>query len=123
MHPGLTKTFSAGGAIARRRLVRLSADNAVVQASAAADFVIGVSDMSADVPSGGRVDVRLTGVVEVEAGGAVTRGQLLVADANGRVVDAAPGAGANVRTIGWAFASGVNGDIVDVFLAPSRPQG
>lgn len=123
MHPGLTKTFTAGGAIPRRRLVKFSADGIVVLATAAADLVIGVSDMSADVALGERVDIRLTGVAEVDAGGACTRGQLLVSDANGKVVDAAPVAGANVRAIGFPIVSAVNGDIVDVFLSPSRPQG
>ncbi len=123
MHPGFTKTFAAGGAIPRRRFVKFSADGVVVLATAATDFIIGVSDMSADVAQGGRVDVRMTGVAEVDAGGACTRGQLLTSDANGKAVDAAPAAGANVRTAGFPIVSAVNGDIVDVFLSPSRPQG
>lgn len=123
MHPGFTKTFVAGGAIPKRRFVKFSADGVVVLAAAAADLIIGVSDMSADVANGERIDVRMSGVAEVDAGGACTRGQLVTSDANGKAVDVAPAAGANVRSAGFPIVSAVNGDIVDVFLAPSRPQG
>ncbi|MFN3858415.1 MAG: capsid cement protein [Caulobacter sp.] len=123
MHPGLTKTFTAGGAIAKRRIVKLSADFTVVQGAAAADAIIGVSDMSADVASGGRVDVRLTGVAEVDAGGNITRGGLVVSDANGKAVAAAPAAGANVRVLGIALVSAVSGDVLDVLLAQGSHQG
>ena len=123
MHPGFTKTFNAGAAISRRRIVKFSADGIAIQSSAAADLHVGVSDMSADVANGERVDVRMSGVAEVDAGGACTRGQLATSDANGKAVDIAPGAGANVRAIGMFMTSAVNGDVVDVFLFPSRPQG
>jgi hypothetical protein len=123
MHPGLTKTFTAGGAITKRRLVKLSADGTVVQSAAVGDFHIGVSDMSADVASGGRCDVRLTGVPEVEAGGNIVRGALLTSDASGRAVTAAPAAGANNRIIGFALQSAVLGDIIDVVLAQGSTQG
>ena len=123
MQPGLTKTFTAGGAIPRRRFVKFSADGVVVLAAAATDLIIGVSDMSADVAQGERVDVRMTGIAEVDAGGGCTRGQLLTSDANGKAVDVAPAGGANVRSAGFPIVSAVSGDIVDVFLVPSRPQG
>jgi hypothetical protein len=123
MHPGFTKTFNTGGAVAKRRVVKFSADGVVVQSAAAADLHVGVSDMSFDIASGARADVRMSGVAEVDAGGACTRGQLATADANGKAVDIAPGAGANVRAFGMFMTSAVNGDVVDVFLFPSRPQG
>lgn len=123
MHPGLTKTFTAGGAIAKRRIVKLSADHTVVQGAAATDSLIGVSDMSANVASGGRCDVRLSGVVEIDAGGNISRGALVTADADGKAVAAAPAQGVNNRVIGWALTSAVSGDVVDVFIAPSSMQG
>ena len=85
--------------------------------------MIGVSDMSADVASGGRCDVRLSGVAEVDAGGTITRGALITSDASGKAVAAAPATGVNNRVIGFALASAVSGDIVDVFLTPSTLQG
>lgn len=123
MHPGFTKTFNTSTAVPRRRVVKFSADGVVALSVAAADLHVGVSDMSADVALGERIDVRMTGIAEVDAGGVCTRGQLATADANGRVVDIAPGGGVNVRALGMFMASAVNGDIVDLFLFPSRPQG
>lgn len=124
MTPGLTKTFTAEAAVTRRRIVKFGAtDGSVLQGAAATDALIGVSDMSADVALGARCDVRLTGIAEVEAGGNITRGGPVTADANGKAVAAAPAAGVNNRTVGFAMASAVNGDIVDVFLTPGSIQG
>jgi hypothetical protein len=123
MHPGLTKTFTAGGAIPKRRLVKLSADGVMVVGAAATDLLMGVSDMSADVASGDRVDVRLSAVAEVELGATVTRGNCCTSDSVGRGVQAAPGAGVNNRYVGFFLQSGVVGDIVDVLLDPGVIQG
>jgi hypothetical protein len=123
LNPTQTINYKTGGAIAAYRIVRHgSADDTVVQASAATDAVFGVST---SVPSAAndRCCVIEQGIAEVEYGGTVTRGQQLVADAQGRAVAAAPSAGANVRTIGIAQESGVVGDIGSVKLAPGSLQG
>lgn len=135
-NPGLTKTFVAGGAIAKRRIVAFGAgDGLVVQAQAATDALIGVA-ADLDAASGARVDVHLSGVVEVEFGGTVTRGALVSADATGKAVaatrhthsenaagtytqDATTGAGSTGRVIGVAMASAVAGDIAGVLLSPN----
>jgi len=118
MNPGLTKTYKTGGAVAKRRIVKFASDFTVVQSAAAGDLHVGVSDMSADVASGDRCDVRRTGIVEVVAGGGVTRGQSATSDANGKAVNCIPAAGESARAIGVFEASGVDGDIVDLLLAP-----
>ena len=119
---GLTKTLIAGAAVAARRVVKFGAsDTAVLQAAAATDLSIGVSDLGAD--SGDYCDVIVDGIALVEYGGNVTRGALLTADANGRAVAAAPAAGANARVIGVAMLGGVSGDIGSVRIAPSMMQG
>lgn len=124
MIPGLTKTFTAEAAVTRRRIVKFGAtDGAVLLAAAATDKLVGVSDMSADVPSGDRCEVRLSGISEVEFGGAVTRGDPITSDGVGRAVSAAPAAGVNNRVIGFAMVSGVLGDIGDVFLDLGVIQG
>lgn len=124
MTPGLTKTFTAGAAIARRRLLKLSADGTVIQATAAGDAIIGVSDMSADVAAAGdRVEVRLSGIAEVDVGGAITRGALITSDASGKAVAAAPAGGANNRTAGFGFVTYANGDIGDFLLTFASLQG
>lgn len=121
--PTLFRTYTAGGAIAAFRIVKPhSADGAVVQAAAAADFLMGVTGPIAP-DSGERVDVIKSGVAPVEFGGTVTRGGPVTADANGKAVAAAPGAGTNARIIGFAEVSAVSGDIADVFLNPGLMQG
>lgn len=124
MIPGLTKTFTAEAAVTRRRIVKFgAADGSVLMGAAATDKIIGVSDMSADVPINDRCEVRLTGIAEIEFGGAVTRGDPITSDGTGRAVTAAPAAGVNNRIIGFAMVSGVLGDIGDVFLDLGLMQG
>ena len=120
---GLTRTYTAGAAVVRRRIVKFSADRTVVQGAASTDLLIGVSDQSADTPSGGRVDVHRDGMPEVEAGGPIGRGQPLTSDAVGRAIVAAPASGVNVRIIGFAEVDAVLGDIIDVMLEPGYLQG
>lgn len=121
--PTKTLTFDAGAAITKRRIVKPgSADYAVIQGAAATDFLLGVTtDVDADADD--RVDVIVSGVAEVEYGGAVTRGALLTADADGKAVVAAPAAGVNNRVIGIAVISGVSGDIGSVLISPHQIQG
>lgn len=116
------KGFIAGGAVAARRIVKFgSGDTAVVQASAATDSLIGVSDLGA--ASGESVAVIMGGIAAVEYGGNVTRGALLTADSNGKAVAAAPAAGVNNRVIGTAMIGGVSGDIGSVLVNPGAFQG
>lgn len=120
-NPGLIKAFKAGAAIAARRVVKFEADGDVVQAAAATDAVIGVSDLGA--AAGQTVDVILSDTAAVEYGGPVTFGAPLTADADGKAVVAAPAAGANNWIIGQAMVDGVAGDIGLVHIAKSQMQG
>lgn len=115
---GLQKTLIAGGTVIKNRIVKFgSGDTSVVQAAAATDLLIGVSD-SLGAASGEPVDIILDGIALVEYGGNVTRGQLLTADADGKAVAAAPAATGSARIIGVAMLSGVSGDIGSVMIAP-----
>ena len=119
----MIKGFKAEGAISRRRIVKLgAADSGVVLGAAVGDFLIGVST-EIDSAIGEPCDVVLSGIVDVEYGGAVTRGALLTSDATGRAVSAAPAAGVNNRIIGIAMVSGVLGDIGSTLLAQGSVQG
>lgn len=121
--PGLTKNFTASGAIAARRIVKFGAgDQLASQASAATDLSIGVS-AELDAADGERVDVHLSGLVPVRFGGNVGRGKKVTADASGRAIEAAPAGGANAQVAGIAMVSGALDDIGLVFLAPSVMQG
>lgn len=114
MHSPLqTKSFDAGAAITKRRIVKVSGSDYAVIHATAGDIPIGVA-AEVDVDSGDLVDVHVAGVVDVDCGGAVTRGAYVASDADGEAVDA----GTGDSGIGIALASGVDGDIVPVLIAP-----
>lgn len=122
-NPTLTKNFNAGAAIAAYRIVKMgAADATVVQGAAATDFLMGVCTEIA-AASGGRADVHIAGIADVEFGGTVTRGDEVTSDATGKAVAAAPAAGVNNRIIGLALVSAVSGQIAPVLLAPGVMQG
>ena len=113
--PTLTKSFESGAAISPRRFVKFgSDDDSAVQASAATDSIIGVSDELGASAANERLDVHVGGIVEVEFGGAITRGQQVTSDTNGKAVVAAD----TNRMGGVAMVSGVAGDIGSVLLSP-----
>lgn len=119
----LNRAYTAGGAIAAFRIVKLgSNDGEVVQAAAATDALVGVCE-SVGPASGERCDIVTVGVADVEFGGSVTRGALLTSDANGKAVAAAPAAGVNNRIIGTALVSASSGDIGPMLLGPCSMQG
>ena len=128
MNRDMVKAFTAGGAIISNSLVKFGADDdTVVQAAAAADSVIGAVNLVAvpgsNAATGDRVDVMLSGIADIQLGGTVTRGGLLISDAAGKAIAATAAAGTNVRAVGIALASGVSGDIIPVFLNPISFQG
>ena len=75
------------------------------------------------VAAGDTVRLMMTGISRIKLGGTVTRGDRLTSDAAAKGVTAAPATGVNNSIIGTALQSGVNGDIISVFLAPGEIQG
>jgi len=123
-NPELIKSFIAEAAVNPFRIVKLgAADGQVVQGAAATDALIGVADSLGQTTIADRVDVIMSGIADVEFGGAVTRGALITADANGKAVVAAPAAGVNNRIIGFALVSGVLGDIGSIMVEQGSIQG
>lgn len=120
----LVKTYIASGAIAHRRQVKLgAADGVVIQAAAATDAIIGVTDHPGGVADGERVDVVLLGITDLEFGGTIARGAFVTSDASGRGVAAAPATGINNSVSARAHVSAVSGDIVPVLVIPGQIQG
>ncbi|BCW89967.1 hypothetical protein sos41_31350 [Alphaproteobacteria bacterium SO-S41] len=114
------RTYLGGAAVAKRRILKFgSADGAVVQASATADLLIGVST-ELDSDSGAPRDVVMFGETDVEYGGAVPRGSFITADANGKAVVCSPAAGAKGQSIGKALFTAADGDIGPAFIFPSQ---
>ncbi len=119
----LTKQYVAEAAINPNRIVKYgTTDDFVAQAAAVGDFAFGVVEGVAPL-LGERCDVVTHGVAEIKLGGTVVRGGPLTSDATGQAVAAAPAAGTNNRIIGFARQSGVNGDVIEVLLAPGMLQG
>lgn len=119
----LDKNYTAEAAVGANLFVKPgSVDGKIVQAAAAADLIIGVSENIA-AAAGERCDVVHVGMADLLLGGPVTRGQELTADANGKGVVAAPAAGANNRIGAIAQVSGVAGDIIPVFVTLGLKQG
>jgi hypothetical protein len=119
MNPGLIKTFTAMTAIPPYRLVALGEfDGEVVLATAPDDALIGVTQQVGTTAGSQLVDVCMGDLPEIEYGANVARGAALTTDTQGRAVTAAPGAGVEVRTIGYALASGGEGVIVGFQFAP-----
>ena len=106
-NPKLTKTYTAGAAVKARRFIKFGAkDGVVLQAAAAGEAVIGVSERF-DVADKGDVDVIHEGIADVEAGAAVVRGALVGPNADGKAITANA---ADARVGGVALKSAADGD-------------
>lgn len=115
---GDIKSYTAGGAIAPSRFVKVGgADNQVIQATSGAAAIFGVTEQQvgaagASAASGDTVDVIKCDFAYLELGDTVTRGNYLTADANGKGVPVTIVAGTPVYCGGIAEVSGVAGDII-----------
>lgn len=120
----IVKTYTATAIVAPRRIVKFgSNDGEVIQAAAATDLSIGVSDRLGADAANKPCDVIHLGITIVEAGGTITRGAKLTSDASGRAVAAAPAGGTNNPVIGIARQSAVLGDLFEALIIPSTFQG
>ena len=110
----LTKNFTAGAAVAKRRIVKFGdTDTAVIPATGPGDALIGIA-AELDVAADARIDVHLAGIAEVEAGGAITRGARVTAGADGKAAEAEAATVFQVATAGAA----ANTDIVVAGIKP-----
>lgn len=138
MKPLLTENFEAEAAIAKYRICKYgTGGEQAAQAAASTDLMFGISDSLGAAAAGDRVDVHTAGIVDVEYGGAVSKGDPLTADAQGRAVaatrhthtentaaaytqNATTAAAADVRIVGHARVDGVLGDIGKCQISPSH---
>ncbi|WP_321392819.1 hypothetical protein [Emcibacter sp.] len=115
-NPQLVKSYDAEGAIAAYRFAKTgSAEGTVVQATAAAATIKGITQLVTAKAAGDRVDLVMAGIAEIEYGAAVSDGDPLTSDADGKAVPATTGQPVFAK----ALVDGVAGDIVDTFIAPS----
>lgn len=86
----IIQSYTAGGAIEAYRLVKFGTkDGQVVQASGAADPIIGVSTRLGADAAGEQVEVVRLGPALVDCGGSIDRGALVTSDGDGKAVNAA----------------------------------
>ena len=129
-----SKEFVADGDVTINHIVKKGAqEDDLKMATTHSESLIGVAGH--DAKDNERVRVVMIGIAKVKYGGTITQGDLLTANAQGEAVkatrhshvenaDATYTLGAStaialdVRTIGVAMATGVDGDIGTVFLTP-----
>ena len=107
------KAYEADGAIGAHKIVKPGASDGEAKiASAAGDKSFGVTGRAA-TKDGARVEVAHIGIADVEAGAAVTRGDLLKSDGDGNAI---PATAAGDRIVGVALASAADGDVFPFLL-------
>jgi len=122
-HFGLIKNFTANGTIEKRRIVAFgAAEGEAVQASGNTAF-LGVSGIRGAAIAGARIDVCMDDIRDIEFGSAVSYGDWLTSDADGKAITAAPVAGALMNVIGKAMTGGVAGSIGKVHVTPQQITG
>lgn len=105
--------FKAGAAITKYRFVKLSAEQTVVATATGTDNSIGVSVetvTTAEQARGKGVPVAYDGIALMEAGAAVSVGDLIASDSSGRAIKAV--STRVVCGIAWTPASGAGDQIM-----------
>jgi hypothetical protein len=114
--PGSIVAFTAGAAITKGQLVKVTGNMTVSPAAAATDAVIGVAITNAAANSKVSVIVGCP-IVYVTAGGAISAGAVVTSDASARAV-ASTTAGDRILGIALEAASAA-GDVILVAVCPS----
>jgi predicted RecA/RadA family phage recombinase len=103
------KGGDAAGAMTKHRFAKLdAATETYAQTTASTDMSIGVNlfDVSTtDISKGHGCSIQMEGIAEMEAGGAIARGGLVMSDASGRAI-AGTGAGNVILGVAMEAVSG-----------------
>lgn len=115
----LTKTFTAGAAIAKNTIVKFdSADDQVIEATGVTDLPVGIA-LEAAAASGDRIEVAVAGIAEVKAAGAISRGDYVVSGAAGEG-KAGTASTTKQQAIGIAMQGVEDNDIFPCLIARSQ---
>lgn len=109
------RTFTAGGSVAAKRLVKLSSGEVVHCTATETDEPIGVSQYAGSDGDDIAVDLLCEGrTFEIEAGGSISKGDDVFAAANGKVVSL-PADTNDHKQVGIALeAASDDGSIIEV---------
>jgi hypothetical protein len=121
---GLEKEVNYSGTVTQYSLAINGADdNTYAPGADSTKFIAGVFQFAPNTDQP-QVRLRMSGISWVMIGaGGITRGQPVTSDGSGNGVYANPAAGTNAYIVGWAMASGVQGQLVPVLIVPQRIQG
>ncbi|RYB02035.1 hypothetical protein D3272_22990 [Lichenibacterium ramalinae] len=121
MQSGFIKSRVAAGAIAPWSIAAFTGNrNEVAQATGSTTGLAGITDyLGIDAVCADRmVDLQLTEVADVKAGGTIAPGDPITSDANGAAIKAVKAVGAEVFCIGIAQEPAVVGDVFGVLVSP-----
>ena len=113
----ITFGFTAGGAITKNRFVKFHTTDGQVVAAGDGDPVLGVALNTA--ASGAHVDVCLFGVVDVEAGAAITQNSCVGAGSSGKAASitiAATTADNDLAGMALEGTTNGDGDLISIFM-------
>ncbi len=106
----LVKTFESSSAVSKHRFVALG-NNGNVAESSNNGKILGVNCGTA-APSGGRIDVGILGIFEVEASSSIQIGSTVASSSNGKAKLHSSGEKAGIAL----SSSSSNGSLVRVFI-------
>ena len=119
---GLVKSFTAETEVTKRRIVSFGTEDRHVIQSTSQAGILGVSGIRG-AAAGGSVDVYLSEIQGVECGAAVSAGDYITADAEGKAIPAVPAAGTRMQVVGRAMESGGAGAILAMLIQPQQISG
>lgn len=109
-----TKLAATSGNVTKRRFVKLASDTTVTRGTLGAKCLGIAGDTVAD---GYAVSAIMFGESEIELGGTVAAGGLLMSDASGLgIAYANGGAGTTYYAVAYALAGGDSGEVVRCFV-------
>jgi hypothetical protein len=115
----LARGFDAAAAVVKHRAVKLTtAENTVTPITGPTDIAVGIAEFdctAADILKGKGVNVQHIGIAQMEAGEAITVGQLVTCDTVGRAVVAASAE----RLVGLCVGNpaGASGERISILLS------
>ena len=121
MQSGFIKSRVAAGAIAPWSIAAFTGNrNEVAQAAGSSTGLAGITDYLGigSTESDRMVDLQLTEVADVQAGGTIAAGDPVTSDANGKAIKALRVPDAEVFCIGIAQGPAVAGDVFGVLVSP-----
>lgn len=121
--PGFKLTLAAGETLTTHQyyFAKISADNTVVMATDLTDIPVGIIQNTA--ANGGAVELMVSGVSKliVGAGGAISAGQLVGCDADGKGIVVDPDGANDYYYVGQAISGGAAGEIISVLINCATP--